>query len=207
MEPSIFDTGLSKHVSDIFNRSLRLGKAYVGRVRDAIDDKLTDAERSVSKDELDRDPGDGDDSFSRGNAYDNDPDALMRRAEERINAARRTADANLELARAQADTTNAETKPDVTLATRAAAPKIAVIPDDPNATDYKVLGLTAGSDYPSVQAAYEKLVARCDPRRFADGSGEQAQAQVILDRVNGAYENLRKQLSPTESRFGKLELE
>ncbi|MBC8141878.1 MAG: hypothetical protein H7Y38_10610 [Armatimonadetes bacterium] len=196
-------------MSDLFNRSLRLGKAYVGRVRDAIDDKLTDAERSVSKDELDADADGVADSVSRIDAYDNDPDALMRRAEERINAARRTADANLELARAQ----QAEIKPDVMPAAKpmgankfAPAP-VAIMPEDPNAADYKVLGLTPESDYPSVQAAYEKLVARCDPRRFADGSGEQAQAQVILDRVNGAYENLRKRLSPTESRFGKLELE
>ena len=187
------------------NRSLRLGKAYVGRVRDAIDDKLTDAERSVSKDELDRDPGDESDSSSRGNAYDNDPDALMRRAEERINAARRAADANLELARTQAEAARSEAKPDSLPVSK--SPVSATITEDPNAADYKILGLTPESDYPAVQAAYEKLAARCDPRRFPDGSGEQKQAQTILDRVNGAYENLRKRLSPTESRFGKLELE
>lgn len=194
-------------VSDLFDRSIRLGKAYAGRVRDAIDDKLTDAERSVSKDELDRDPGDGADSFSRGNAYDNDPDALMRRAEERINAARRAADANLELAQAQQNARQTVPKPDVMPASKAAAPVAVTLPEDPNAADYKVLGLAPGSDYPAVQAAYEKLAARCDPRRFPDDSAEQKQAQTILNRVNDAYENLRKRLSPTESRFGKLELE
>ncbi|MBC8136983.1 MAG: J domain-containing protein [Fibrella sp.] len=191
-------------MSDILNRSFRLGKAYVDRVRDAIDDKLTDAEKGVAKDELDRDPGDAPDSYSRGNAYDNDPDALMRRAEERIAAARRSADANLELARSRSEAANTTIRqPETTQGTR---PKQQVLPEDPDATDYKVLGLEAGSDYPSVQAAYEKLAARCDPRRFPDGSAEQKQAEVILARVNTAYENLRKRLSPTESRFAKLEL-
>lgn len=189
-------------MSDLLNRSFRLGKAYVGRVRDAIDDKLTDAERGVAKDELDRDPGDAPDSVSRGSAYDNDPDALMRRAEERINAARRAADANLELAYAER-----RAQADVMPGSQAAKQPTATVPEDPNAVDYKVLGLTPDADYPQVQAAYEKLAARCDPRRFGDGSAEQKQAQVILDRVNGAYENLKKRLSPTESRFGKLELE
>ena len=172
------------------------------RVRDAIDDKLTDAEKGVAKDELDRDPGDAPDSFSRGNAYDNDPDALMRRAEERIAAARRSADASLELARSRSEAANPARPTDVMPNTQAKQ----ILPEDPDAADFKVLGLEAGSDYPSVQAAYEKLAARCDPRRFPDGSGEQKQAELILARVNTAYENLRKRLSPTESRFAKLEL-
>lgn len=189
-------------MSDILNRSFRLGKAYVDRVRDAIDDKLTDAEKGIAKDELDRDPGDGPSSSSRGNAYDNDPDALMRRAEERIAAARRSADANLELARSRSEATNVRTS-------EVPAP-IATNPvtsEDPSLSDYKVLNLTPDSDYPTVQAAFEKLAARCDPRRFPDGSAEQKQAELILARVNTAYDNLRKRLSPTDSRFGKLELE
>lgn len=190
-------------VSDILNRSFRLGKAYVDRVRDAIDDKLTDAEKGVAKDELDRDPGDAPDSFSRGNAYDNDPDALMRRAEERIAAARRSADASLELARTRSESANPAPTPAPTSTTES---NTQAMQEDPDATDYKVLGLAPGSDYPSVQAAYEKLAARCDPRRFPDDSAEQKQAEVILARVNTAYENLRKRLSPTESRFAKLEL-
>ncbi|MBC7805782.1 MAG: J domain-containing protein [Akkermansiaceae bacterium] len=185
------------------NRSFRLGKAYVDRVRDAIDDKLTDAEKGVAKDELDRDPGDAPDTFSRGNAYDNDPDALMRRAEERIAAARRSADASLELARARSEAANPTTRQSDSTS---APQKVPTSAEDPDATDYKVLGLEPASDYPSVQAAYEKLAARCDPRRFPDGSAEQKQAEVILARVNTAYENLRKRLSPTESRFAKLEL-
>lgn len=190
-------------MSDILNRSFRLGKAYVDRVRDAIDDKLTDAEKGVAKDELDRDPGDAPDSFSRGNAYDNDPDALMRRAEERIAAARRSADASLELARSRSEAASTTSRQQEAAPT---TPKVQKLPEDPDASDYKVLGLEPGSDYPSVQASYEKLAARCDPRRFPDGSAEQKQAEVILARVNTAYENLRKRLSPTESRFAKLEL-
>ncbi len=185
-------------MSDILNRSFRLGKAYVDRVRDAIDDKLTDAEHGLAKDELDGDPGDA----PGATAYGTDPDALMRRAEERIAAVRRTADSNLELARANSEAAN--THPTNVMPTARPVP---VVPEDPNMQDYKVLGLEAGSDYSTVQAAYEKLAARCDPRRFPVDSAEQKQAQAILDRVNIAYDNLRKNLSPTESRFGKLELE
>jgi hypothetical protein len=189
-------------VSDIFNRSFRLGKAYIDRVRDAIDDKLTDAENNLAKDELDRSPGDPD----RDDVYDSSPDALMRRAEARIAAARRAADANLESARAQ-QSQSATAIP--AMSTNGKTDVMPVTPpaEDPNAADYRVLALEPGSDFAAVQAAYEKLAARCDTRRFPDGSAEQKQAGAILERVNAAYENLRKVLSPTESRFGKLELE
>jgi curved DNA-binding protein CbpA len=69
------------------------------------------------------------------------------------------------------------------------------------------MGVPVGSDLVTVQAAYEKLARRCDPRRFPDGSTEQKEAELILKRVNAAYEVLKKRLDPTESRFGKLELE
>jgi len=44
------------------------------------------------------------------------------------------------------------------------------------------------------------------PKRFPEGSAEQAQARKILERVNQAYENIRKENNPTEDRFAKLEL-
>ncbi len=192
-------------MSDFIDRSLRLGKAYVNRVRDSIEDRLADAERNLAQDELDRSPGDDPASVSRGNAYDNDPDALMRRAEERIAAARRAAESNLELA--QASAAGATPKTDV-MPNKTASPVSGTnTMEDANTADYRVLGVPVGSDFVTVQAAYEKLALRCDPRRFPDGSIEQKQAEVILARVNGAYESLRKRLDPTESRFGRLELE
>jgi curved DNA-binding protein CbpA len=70
-----------------------------------------------------------------------------------------------------------------------------------------VLGVPVGSDLGTVQSAFEKLARRCDPRRFPENSREQKDAQRILERVNVAFEALRKRLDPTENRFGKLELE
>ena len=113
----------------------------------------------------------------------------MRRAEERIRAARAEGAARAEAGRvpgsAYGGATNSAT--------------------DPHAVDYRVLGVPVGSDWASVQSAYEKLARRCDPRRFPEGSAEQKDAQRILERVNVAYEALRKRLDPTESRFAKLE--
>ena len=78
---------------------------------------------------------------------------------------------------------------------------------DPNASDYRVLGVPVGSEFAAVQAAYEKLARRCDPRRFPDGSTEQKEAERILERVNASYELLKKRLDPMQSRFNNLELE
>jgi len=58
-----------------------------------------------------------------------------------------------------------------------------------------------------VLSEYNQLAARCDPRRFPEGSEEQHQAKVILERINGALDVLRLKLDPTNHRFGKLELE
>jgi hypothetical protein len=67
--------------------------------------------------------------------------------------------------------------------------------------------VTIGSDHGKVQSAFVKLARRCEPRRFPENSREQNDAQRILERVNVAFEALRKRLDPTENRFGKLELE
>ena len=192
-------------MSDILNRSIRLGKAYADRVRDNIEDRLTDAEKNMAKDELDHSAGDEPGTYSRGYSQDNDPDALMRRAEERIAAVRRTADANLELAQARASREASQPQPNVMPTIQNATTE--QTSNDPNAADYKLMGVAPGGDLLTVQAAYEKLTARCDPRRFPDGSAEQKQAEAILGRINIAYDNLRKRLDPTESRFGRLELE
>jgi len=77
---------------------------------------------------------------------------------------------------------------------------------DPNASDYRVLGVPVGSDLATVQVAYETLSRRCDPTRF-EGSEYKKDAEKILARINTAYDSLRRRLDPTENRFGKLELE
>jgi hypothetical protein len=79
-------------------------------------------------------------------------------------------------------------------------------PTDPITTAYKILGVPQGSDYPTVQAAVEQLRARCAPSRFPDGSAEQAEAQVILQHVDQAYQVLQEAIAPHGGRFDKLEL-
>ena len=80
-------------------------------------------------------------------------------------------------------------------------------PSDPLTTAYKIIGVPAGSDFPTVRSAVDQLRARCAPARFPDGSSEQAEAKVILQRVEEAFQVLQNAL-PTQpgSRFDKLEL-
>lgn len=164
----------------------RLGKAYVGAIKDKIESELS--EREAAQRELDGNTGgerSGKPVPPPPTSELSDVDSLMRRAEEKIAAARREMDARSELA-----------PPDAPVVTKA----------DPLAADFRTLGVAAGSGLGEVQAAYEDLVRRCDPKRFPEGSAEQAQAQRLLERVNVAYDNIRRSLNPTEDRFAKLEL-
>ena len=65
----------------------------------------------------------------------------------------------------------------------------------------------SASDYLTVESAVNKLRERCAPTRFPDGSAEQADAQVILQRVEEAFTVLKNALGPAAGgRFDKLEL-
>lgn len=195
--------GLFNRVSNIPDRLYKISKSYLDQVRDRIDAELSERERSVAEQEL---RGRGEDtslpSFASNGSGPNEfrtADDMMRRAEERIAAAR-------------AEREGRDTLSPVSTAAASAPPKNspASAPppasDDPNASDFRVLGVPVGSDLITVLSAYEKLSRRCDPRRFPDGSAEQNEAARILVRVNASFENLRKRLDPTENRFGKLEL-
>jgi hypothetical protein len=180
-------------------RLFRISKAYLNQVRDRIDAELAERELEAS---LDRDP----DLPDRDDAS---PEAMMRRAEARIAAARRDMERQIGertpgAAPVPAPPVEIGAQP-ATVTAPAAATK--TVDTYPNAADFRVLGVPVGSDLPTVQAAYEKLSRRCDPRRFPEGSNEQKEADRILARVNVAYDALRKRLDPTENRFGKLELE
>jgi len=190
-------------VSNIPGRISRIAKSYLDNVRDRIDAELTERERALA--ELTdtgsaTTPTRGTNEEVRGAdeplTYGDNSDDLMRRAQEKINAARRDLDARRDIAptldgqplpTSERTMTNTESN------------------EDPNARDYRVLGVAPGGDLAQVQSAYEKLSRRCDPRRFPDGSQEQKDAERILERVNVSYEALRKRLDPTENRFGKLE--
>jgi hypothetical protein len=179
-------------------RIYRISKAYLNQIKDRIDDKLTDAER-----ELDGD--DRDDVVNMPTRDDTSPDAMMRRAEARIASARRELESRTEL---RGDVPQGPvTAPPAATTPAASKPAGTATETDPNQSEYRLMGVPVGSDLVTVQAAYEKLARRCDPRRFPDGSTEQKEAELILKRINAAFEILKKRLDPTESRFGKLELE
>ncbi|MGI4792280.1 MAG: hypothetical protein ACRYFS_25930 [Janthinobacterium lividum] len=77
---------------------------------------------------------------------------------------------------------------------------------DPIQTAYKIIGISAGSDYLTVQTAVNKLRERCAPSRFPNGSVEQSESQMILSKVEEAYQVLQNALDPGAGRFDKLEL-
>ncbi len=201
-------------MSSIPDRLFKISKSYLDQVRDRIDAELTERERAQAEQEL---RGRGEDTSlppfaaqngngtGRGDSEFHTADDMMRRAEERIAAARRER---------QSRTQTGET-PAPPAASNVPAASVPIpspsdlASDDPNAPDYRVLGVPVGSDLTTVLGAYEKLTRRLDPTRlsFPEGSVEQKEAARILARINTSYENLRKRLDPTENRFGKLELE
>ncbi|MGC8668693.1 MAG: hypothetical protein ACP5VE_11320 [Chthonomonadales bacterium] len=77
---------------------------------------------------------------------------------------------------------------------------------NPLAIHYRILGVPEGSDLDAVEAAYKRLIARCDPQRFPQGSDERATAEQIRKRVEHSYDALKDVLDPTAGRFDKLEL-
>ena len=78
---------------------------------------------------------------------------------------------------------------------------------DPLAYHYRCLGVEAGSDFTAVQAAYNRLAARCDPGRFPAGSEEERQAQELRTRLEASFKVLREALDTTARRFDLLELD
>ena len=78
--------------------------------------------------------------------------------------------------------------------------------NDPIQTAYKIIGVPPGSDYLTVQTAVNKLRERCAPSRFPNGSVEQSESQMILGKVEEAYQVLQTVLDPGAGRFDKLEL-
>lgn len=178
--------------NNIPNRVFRLGKAYLNQLRDRVDSELSDAERELQA-EADRPvPGGG----TRPAREDASPDAAFQRAQQKIRAAQARIDAHGE---SSGNTEAATATP--------ASGTAAAAQTDPNASDFRVLGIAPDAGWDDVLGAYEKITRRCDPRRFPDGSVEQKEAGRILERVNTAYENLRRRLDPTESRFARLEFD
>ena len=168
-------------MSDLLGRTYRVAKGYLEAAQDRLGDIDARAQeelsRSVSRDDLATAIPDPPPQSS------GDP---MARARAKIAAAQQTAAARRDVPAAQ--------------------PAQAAAPTDPVQTAYKIVGIPAGSDYATVQQAVTKLRERCAPARFPEGSEEQATAQVILQRVEEAFQVLTNALDPTASRFDRLEI-
>lgn len=78
---------------------------------------------------------------------------------------------------------------------------------DPLAFHYQLLGVENGADFVTVQSAYKKLAARCDPARFPAGSDEAKQAATLRERLDASYKVLREALDFTARRFDLLEFD
>lgn len=89
----------------------------------------------------------------------------------------------------------------------AANPPQTLTTPDPLLPHFHLLGVEPGADFQTVQAAYNKLAARCDPARFPAGSEDERTAQRLRERLDASYKALRDALDPTARRFDLLEFD
>lgn len=78
---------------------------------------------------------------------------------------------------------------------------------DPLTPHYNLLGIEVGSDFQTAQAAYQRLLLRCDVSRFPVGSPEAQDAQRIRERLEETFHALKDALDPVSRRFDILELD
>jgi hypothetical protein len=174
-------------MSDLLGRAYSVAKGYLDNARERLETVDAQAQEEMRR-ALPREGGDvppqAPTSGRVGTSEETDPFA---RAAAKIAAAQAQAGAQ----RQELERRDQATTP----------------PPDPVATAYKIIGVPAGSDFETVRAAVDQLRARCAPARFPDGSNEQAEARVILQRVEEAFHVLQNALpAQNGSRFDKLEL-
>ncbi len=78
---------------------------------------------------------------------------------------------------------------------------------DPLVFHYNLLGVEPGTEFTEVQAAYNRLAARCDPARFPAQSTEAQEVERIRKRLEESYKVLRDALDATARRFDLLEFD
>ncbi len=78
---------------------------------------------------------------------------------------------------------------------------------DPLTPHYRLLGIEVGSDFQTAQAAYQRLLSRCDASRFPVGSPEAQDAERIRERLEETFHALKDALDPISRRFDILELD
>ena len=168
------------------DRLFNLGKAYANSAKERIEDAIAERELDASTS-----PG--------RQSGESEADALLRRAQEKINASRARARGELD--------GNTATETHVAPSVVQAKTVVSGIWTADERAAFQTLGIAPIEDLSKVQATYQQLAGRADSRRFPDGSMEQQAAAQILERINNAYDMIRRKLDPTENRFGKLELE
>lgn len=167
------------------DRLFNLGKAYANSAKERIEDALAERELDAA-------------TSARRLDGESEADALLRRAQEKINVSRARARGELD-GTSTADVSVSPSPAPVNVA--ATGPWTAE-----ERSAFQTLGIAPTEDLSKVQATYQQLASRADSRRFPDGSIEQQAAAQILERINNAYDTVRRKLDPTENRFGKLEL-
>lgn len=70
-----------------------------------------------------------------------------------------------------------------------------------------ILGAEPDESFGAIKRRFDRLYERSDPARFAKGSEEARQAANIRTRVAAAYKVLQDAASPTDRRFGTLEID
>jgi len=170
-------------MADILGRSFRLAKTYLSEAKGRLNDITADAQEELTR-ALNRD------DIQAGLSASDDP---MERAQAKITAARQASANQKELSPGRYAPSPVPSASPVSQA-------------DPMQTAYKILGVPPGSDFLTVQTAANKLRDRCAPSRFAEGTQEQTEARMILQKVEEAYQVLQNALDPGAGRFDKLEI-
>lgn len=169
-------------MADLLGRSFRLAKTYLDAAKGRLEEVSSTAQEELTR-ALNRD------DIQQGLASSADP---MERAQAKIAAAQSAA---------------AQTKESSSgLYTPVLATPATTSQTDPIQTAYKILGIPPGSDFLAVQTAANKLRERCAPARFPDGTQEQTEARMILQKVEEAFQVLQNALDPGAGRFDKLEI-
>ncbi len=166
-------------------RIYRIAKAYLDAARDRLAEVDSSAQAELEK-ALGPEPS--------GGYFPSSSDDPTDRAIAKINAARGESGARREIRPEQYNFST----PEQTAQTSADS--------TPVLTAYKVIGVPAGSDFATVEAAVTKLRERAAPNRFAQDSPEQLEAQRIQDRVDEAFRVIQDALGVEANRFDRLEL-
>lgn len=72
--------------------------------------------------------------------------------------------------------------------------------EHPLAGHYRTLGVPVGSDLPTIERAWRRLVLENHPDRFMHDPARQQQATTRLREINAAHEALEAALSPRSNR-------